>query len=70
MSTMQGKQFPPAASISLAVEYIVPGNLGCGSAVFAATIIFAPSCAARKAIALPMPRDAPDMNMVLPEKCL
>ena len=48
----------------------MPGSFGWGSAVLAATIMFAPSFAARKAIALPIPRDAPDINIVLPAKCL
>ncbi len=33
----------------------MPGSFGWGSAVLAAIIIFAPSAAARKAIALPIP---------------
>ena len=34
---------------------MVPGNLGCGSAVLAASIILAPSFAHLSAIALPIP---------------
>ena len=49
---------------------MVPGSLGCGSAVLAAMMTLAPSLAARKAIALPMPRDAPEIKMVFPAKCL
>src|SRR5919197_5878172 len=45
---------------------MVPGSLGCGSVVFAATITLAPSRAARRAIARPIPRLAPVMNSVLP----
>src|SRR5580693_46457 len=45
---------------------MVPCSFGCGSAVFAATAILAPSRAARSAIARPMPREAPVMNRVLP----
>src|SRR5215212_5230868 len=45
---------------------MVPGNLGCGVSVFAATAMFAPSRAALSAIASPMPREAPVMNSVLP----
>src|SRR3954466_16298348 len=45
---------------------MVPGSFGCGSVVFAAMATFAPSRAARSAIASPMPRDAPVMNSVLP----
>ncbi len=41
-------------------------SFGCGSAVFAAMAMFAPSRAARSAIARPMPRDAPVMKSVLP----
>ena len=43
----------------------MPGSLGWGSAVFAATATLAPSRAARSAIARPMPRLAPVMNSVL-----
>src|SRR5271154_2579470 len=45
---------------------MVPESFGCGSAVFAAIAILAPSRAARSAMASPMPRDAPVMNNVLP----
>src|SRR3954454_6716036 len=45
---------------------MVPGSFGCGSAVLAATAMLAPSRAARRPIARPMPRDAPVMNSVLP----
>src|ERR1700687_1539104 len=45
---------------------MVPGSLGGGSAVFAAMTTLAPSAAARRAMALPMPRLAPVMNRVLP----
>ena len=38
----------------------------CGSSVFAAIATFAPSRAARSAIARPMPREPPVMNRVLP----
>lgn len=41
-------------------------TLGCGTVVFAAITIFAPSCAALSAIAFPIPREAPVMNNVLP----
>src|SRR5258706_2928483 len=44
---------------------MVPGSLGCGVVVFAATTTLAPSFAARSAIARPMPRDAPVMKSVL-----
>lgn len=49
---------------------MVPGNFGWGSAVLAATMILAPSRAAFKAIALPMPRDAPVIKMVFPANLL
>ena len=42
-----------------------PGSFGCGSAVFAISATFAPSRAARAAIARPIPRLPPDMNMTL-----
>src|SRR5258705_11342309 len=45
---------------------MVPLSFGCGSAVFAAIAILAPSRAARSAIASPMPRLPPDTNSVLP----
>src|SRR4051812_24130549 len=48
---------------------MVPGRRACGSAVLAAMATFAPSSAARSAIARPMPRDAPVMNNVLPARC-
>src|SRR5208283_5993694 len=47
---------------------MVPGSLGLGSAVFAAMATLAPSRAALSPIASPMPRDAPVMNRVLPER--
>ena len=45
----------------------VPSSLGCGSAVLAISAMLAPSAAARLAIASPIPRLAPEMNMVFPE---
>src|SRR6185312_11167172 len=47
---------------------MVPGSLGCGSAVLAMIATLAPPAAARLAIARPKPRLAPEMNMVLPER--
>ena len=44
---------------------MVPGSFGCGSAVLAARIIFAPSEAALLAIASQIPLDAPETNKVL-----
>lgn len=49
---------------------MVPGNFGCGSAVFAATIILAPSRAAFSAIAFPIPLEAPVMKIVRPANFL
>src|SRR5580658_7142360 len=66
MSTAQANARPPAASISAAAVWIVPSSAGCGSVVFAATTMLAPSAAARRAIALPIPRLAPVMNSVFP----
>src|SRR3974390_1919550 len=45
---------------------MVPASFGCGSGGLAAMAIFAPSRAARRPIASPMPREAPVMNRVLP----
>src|SRR5665213_3644700 len=47
---------------------MVPGRCRCGSAVLAATTMLAPSLAARSAMARPMPRLAPVMNRVLPDR--
>src|SRR5512146_1064383 len=44
---------------------MVPGSLGCGSAVLPVITTLAPSRAQRKAISRPMPRDEPVMKMVL-----
>ena len=63
-STTSGSARPPASSIARAAVWIVPGSLGWGSAVFAATTTLAPSRAARSAIARPMPRLAPVMKSV------
>src|SRR5579863_10175393 len=45
---------------------MVPGSLGCGSVVFPVTTIWAPSRAARSAMASPIPRLQPVMNNVFP----
>src|SRR5262249_61979775 len=45
---------------------MVPLSFGCGSTVFAAMAIFAPSAAALRAIARPIPREPPVMNRGLP----
>src|ERR1700761_5066482 len=47
---------------------MVPGRCLCGSAVLAAMATLAPSRAARRAIARPMPRLAPVTNRVLPAR--
>src|SRR6185436_14438066 len=49
---------------------MVPGSFLCGSAVFAAITILAPSRAARRPMARPMPRLAPVMNKVLPRRLM
>lgn len=56
--------------LSFAVEYMVPGNLGCGSLVLAAITMLAPSLAAFRAIALPIPRLPPVINSVSPSNFL
>lgn len=55
---------------SSAAENIVPGNFGWGSLVLAAITKLAPSLAALRAIALPMPRLAPVMKIVFPANFL
>ena len=47
---------------------MVPGNFGFGSDVFAAIATDAPSRAARRAIAKPMPREPPVINNFLPDR--
>ena len=49
---------------------MVPGSLGFGTLDFAAMAMLAPSRAARRAMARPMPREAPVMNRVLPDNVL
>jgi hypothetical protein len=66
MSPTIGSARPPAASICAAAVWTVPSSLGCGSAVLAISATFAPSRAARTAMARPMPRLAPETNSVLP----
>ena len=61
-----GSAWPPASSISSAAVNTVPGSFGWGSAVFAISATFAPSCAIRFAIARPIPRLPPDMTTVRP----
>ncbi len=66
MSPTIGNALPPASSICSAAVKTVPSRRGCGSAVFAINATFAPSRAARRAIARPIPRLPPEMNSVLP----
>src|SRR5258708_5146498 len=54
--------------MAAAAVWMGPGNLGCGSGGLGTTAAFAPSRAARRAIASPIPRLAPVMNSVLPAK--
>ena len=68
MSTIQGSALPPAFSIASATVKTVPGSLGWGSAVLAATTTFAPSRAHLTAIASPIPLEAPEMKMVRPAR--
>ncbi len=60
-----GSARPPASSICLAAVKTVPSSLGCGWSVLAISATLAPSRAARRAIASPMPRLPPEMNSVL-----
>src|ERR671913_823519 len=46
---------------------MVPGSFGCGRSVLDAMAMFAPSRAARNAMARPIPREAPVMKRVLLE---
>jgi len=64
MSPTIGSACPPASSSSSAAVYTVPYSFGCGSEVLAINAMFAPSAAARFAIAKPIPRLAPEMNIV------
>ena len=67
MSVCTGSAWPPAASISAAaLNRSCRAASGSSRSVFAAITMFAPSRAARLAIARPMPRDAPVMKRVLP----
>src|SRR5438445_5924441 len=63
-----GSAVPPAATISSAAVWIVPGSRASGWSVLAMIATFAPSRAARTAMASPMPRLPPDMIMVLPAR--
>ena len=66
MSPTIGRAWPPAASISAAAVWTVPASLGCGWSVLAISATLPPSAATRLAISRPMPRLAPEMNMVRP----
>jgi hypothetical protein len=48
------------------VNFMLDGSFGFGSAVFAAIATDAPSAAARRAIARPIPRDPPVIKILLP----
>src|SRR5690606_34155861 len=61
-----GSAWPPAARIASAAVCTVPSSFGCGLSVFASSTMFAPSAAARSAMARPMPRLPPDIRMVFP----
>src|SRR5215467_11765009 len=65
-STASASARPPAASMSAAAVWMVPGSFGWGVSVFAAIATLAPSRAARNATASPIPREAPVMKSVLP----
>jgi len=47
---------------------LLPGNLGCGSAVLAKIATLAPSLAQASPIASPIPLEAPEITTVLPIK--
>ena len=70
ISQIIGNASPPASIISSAAVYIVPGNFGCGSAVLAATTIFAPSTAAFFAIARPIPLLPPEIKITFSFKLI
>ena len=68
MSHCRASALPPAASTAAAAVWMVPGSFGLGTADFAAITTLAPSRAARSAMASPIPREAPVMNKVLPDR--
>ena len=68
MSHCSARPWPPAASTSAAALWMVPGSLGLGTEDLAAMATLAPSRAARRAMARPMPREAPVMKRVLPRR--
>jgi hypothetical protein len=61
-----GNTSPPTASTSAATLWIVPGSFAWGSSDLAAMTILACAVPAVKAMARPMPRLPPLMNMVRP----
>src|SRR5687768_9510428 len=68
MSATQAMALPPAVWMSRTASCTVPGSLGWGLSVLPRTATLAPSRAARRAIARPMPRVAPVMNRVFPAR--
>src|SRR5690606_33316885 len=66
MSHWIGSARPPACSTSSATVWMVPGSFGLGTPDLATIATLAPSRAARRAMARPMPREAPVMKRVLP----
>ena len=63
----QGQRTARRASVSsCAAVNTVPASLGWGSPVLAIRTMLAPSAAARRAMARPMPRLPPDIRMVFP----
>jgi NAD(P)-dependent dehydrogenase (short-subunit alcohol dehydrogenase family) len=57
-------------TVHTAAEWTVPSSFGCGVSVFASSATLAPSRAARRAMARPMPRLPPDIRIVLPASFL
>src|SRR5690606_6973298 len=68
MSHFNARPRPPAALTASAALWMVPGSFGLGTEDLAAMATLAPSRAARRAMARPMPREAPVMNRVLPAR--
>ena len=60
----------PNASQASTVSPMVPGNVGCGVTVLAATATRTPSLANRNAMARPIPRPAPVTMATLPESSM
>ena len=68
ISVMIGSALPPHSSISSAAVNIVPGSLGCGSAVLAKIATLAPSFANSLAIESPIPLLPPEIITRFPLK--